>query len=146
MNSMLKECKMTRVMTAQAAGTDDVNSDVVDMQGFEGVEFCACFGTLTASAVTSVKVQQGAKSDGSDMADLAGTSVSIADTDDNKMVLVDVYRPEKQYVRLVVDRGTANAVIDCVCACQYGARKVPVTQSTTVAASEFHVSPAEGTA
>jgi hypothetical protein len=57
-----------------------------------------------------------------------------------------VFRPAERYVRAVVTRGTADAVIDGVIAIQYGARVLPATQDATVAGIETHVSPAEGTA
>jgi hypothetical protein len=51
------------------------------------------------------------------MADLAGSlHTALADTDGNKCLVTDVFRPQKRYVRAVVTRGTANAVIDGVIA------------------------------
>jgi hypothetical protein len=145
--NLFKSAKVTRVMNAVAAGTTDQEGSVLDMQGFESVAFLVAFGEITASAVTSVKVQQGTASDGSDMADLAGTGVTVADDDDDQCVLVEVHRPQERYVRVVVDRGTQNAVIDGAFGFQYGARTMPVTHSsTTVVAHEVHVSPAEGDA
>ena len=144
--NLLREGKVTRIINATAAGTTDINSTVIDMQGYEGVELVVMFGTISAGAVTSVKAQQGTLSDGSDMVDLEDTSVSIADSDDNGVVLLDIYQPKERYVMLVVNRGTADAVIDGAIAIQYDAKEVPVTQDTTVAGSEFHLSPDEGTA
>lgn len=145
--NLLKDVKITRVMNAVAAGTTDQNSSILDMQGFEGVMFIASFGTLTATQVTSIKAQQDTDSAGGTMADLAGTAVGpLADADSNKMLVLDVYRPEERYVRCVVDRGTANAVIDGIVAIQYNCHKAPITQGTTVSASEASQSPAEGTA
>lgn len=133
-------------MNAQAAGVTNVNSTVIDMQGFEGVQFTALFGAITATAVTGIKVQQGNMSDGSDAVDLAGTALAIPDTCSNKVLVTEVYKPTKRYVRLVVTRGTANAVIDGVLAQQFGSRVEPPVNDATVAASEYWVSPAEGIA
>lgn len=145
--NLLNEVKITRVMNAVAAGTTDQEGAVLDMSGYEGVMFVAAFGALTATQVTKIKAQQGALADGSDMADLAGTAVGpLADTDGNKLLVLDIYRPLERYVRCVVDRGTANAVIDGVIAIQYSGRVKPVVQGSTVAFSEIHVSPDEGAA
>lgn len=145
--NLAKNVKVTRVMNAQSAGTTDVNGSVVDMEGFEGVCFLVFFGTIDANAVTSIKAQQGAESDLSDAADLEGTKVSVADDDDNKVAILDIYKPQERYVRVVVDRGTANAVIDGAVAIQYGARELPTTHdSSTVLDCEVHASPDEGTA
>ena len=148
MLNLSKEVKVTRVMDAVAAGTDDVQEGtVLDMSGFDGVVFIAALGTLTASAVTDLRAQQGKLADGSDMADLKGTKVSLADDDDNKLAVLDVYRPQERYVQCNIVRATANAVIDGVIALQYKGRKAPVTHdAATVAGSELHVSPNEGTA
>lgn len=145
-NTILNASKTTRVMNAIAAGTTNQNSNVIDMQGFEGVMFTALFGNLTATAVTGIKVQQGNQSDGSDAQDLAGSAVSIADTGSNKALITEIYKPSKRYVRCVVTRGTANAVIDGVIAQQFGTRVDPPVQDASVAASEYWVSPAEGAA
>ena len=136
--------KFTRVLDAVAAGTSDQNSSSVDMKSYDAVTFCVGFGTITASAVTSIKVQ--GSDDDSAWSDLAGTAVSVADSDDNKMVLAEINQPQQRYVRCVVDRGTQNAVIDFAVAMQSKANKAPVTQSSTVLGSEFHQAPAAGTA
>ncbi len=114
---------------------------------FEGVQFVALFGALTAGQVTSLKVQQGNLADGSDMADLAGNAhAALADTDANKCLVTDVFRPQKRYVRAVVTRGTANAAIDGVIALQYGSRVKPTTNDSTVKATKLLISPDEGVA
>lgn len=145
-DQLLKAVKLSRSMNAVAAGISVQNGAVVDMQNYEGVIFIAAFGTLTATAVTGLKAQQGADSGLSDAADLVGTLVSIPDTDDNELLALCIHKPRERYVRAVVNRATANAVIDGVIAIQYGARTEPTTQDATVSGSEAHVSPAEGTA
>lgn len=145
---MHSNCVVQRVLNAVAAGTTDQTSSAVDMEGFEGCFFIALFGTLTATQVTSIKAQQSSDDGGSDAySDLEGTSVGpLADADSNKALVLDVYRPQKRYLKCVVDRGTANAVIDGVFAIKYGARKAPVSNGSTVSASEVAISPDEGTA
>ena len=131
--------------TAGAAGTTDINGSTLDMQDYEGVLMVVRFGAITANAVTSIKAQQGAQSDLSDAADLAGTGQTIADTDDEKTFYIDLYKPAERYVRLVVDRGTQNAVVASAEYFQYEPRKVPTSHGANVS-GETHVSPAEGTA
>lgn len=144
--NLANKVNIVRCINAEAAGTSDVNGSVIDMEGYEGVMFIVAFGTITSGAVTSIKVQQGSQSNLSDAADLEGTSVSVADTAFNKLAIVDVYRPRERYVRVVVDRGTQNAVIDGGIAIQYGPRELPVTQGDTVEGCEVHASPDEGAA
>lgn len=143
------EIKVTRVSNAVAAGTTDIEASSVNMAGWDGVVFVALFGTLTATQVTTLKAQQSSDDGVADgFSDLAGTATGpMADDDDNQVAMLDIVRPGKQYVRPVIDRGTANAVVDGILAIQYRARSVPTTQdATTVAFTEQHHAPAEGTA
>jgi hypothetical protein len=144
--NLSKTVKPIRIMNAQAAGTANVNSSVIDMQGFEGAVFILSFGTITATAVSGLKLQQGDKADGSDMADIAGTALAMADTGSNKVLVSDLYKPQKRYVRLVATRGTANAVIDSAIAIQYEARITPPALDSSVYAAEFNISPDNGVA
>ncbi len=148
LKSLLDEIRVTRVLNAVAAGTTDQNGTGLDMTGFDGVLFIAAFGTLTSTQVTSLKAQQ-SSDDGSvdGYSDLEGSAVGpLADGDGNKLLVLDVVAPTKQYVRPVIDRGTANAVIDGLIAIQYRARSKPTSQSSTVSASDRVVQPDEGTA
>lgn len=147
MLSLLKNAAFERIMNAVAAGTSDQTSSRVNMENHEVATFVVAFGTITAGAVTSIKVQQ-SSDDGSadDYTDLEGTAVTVADTGSNKIFIVEVIRPAKRDLKLVVDRGTQNAVIDGVWVIKTHPRVQPVTQGSTVGGSESHVSPAEGTA
>ncbi len=140
------DVKISRVMDAVAAGTTDQNGTGVDMKGYDGVMFIASFGELTTSQVTSIHAEQGTDNS-ADWQDLESTSVGpMADDDDNQLLVLDIYRPTDRYVRPVVDRGTANAVIDGIVALRYHAQSKPTTHdASTVSASEVHDSPAEGT-
>jgi len=127
--------KTSRVINATAAGTSAVNGTAVDMTGFDSVRFTALFGTLTSTQVTSLKAQQGDASNGSDAVDITGAVTSaMADGDSNKICILDVHKSliTKRYVRLVVVRGTANAVVDGAIADQYRAKALPPTADTTV--------------
>lgn len=145
---LLTQAGFARVMNAVAAGTTSQNSSGINCSDCESVTFIAAFGTITAGAVTSIKVQASDDDGSSDTYDdLAGTSVVVADDQDNKIAIVTITRPRKAWARLVVVRGTQNAVIDGVFAIKTNPRKTPVAQpSTVIATSKTVVSPAEGTA
>lgn len=147
MPDIAKNWKVTQVKTAVAAGTSDVNSSIIDMANFDGVVFFTSFGAITSGAVTSVKLQQDTDSAGGTMADLEGSGQTVADTDDDKVTVHDLYRPRERYVRVVVDRGTQNAVINSIVAVQYSGSKAPCTNdASTVIGLKTLISPAEGTA
>jgi hypothetical protein len=116
-----------RVVNAQAAGATNVNGTHVDMSlfDFDGVLFVMGVGALTAGQLTGIKAQNGALSNDTDQADIPNAaSPLLADTDGNKIVILDVFRPQLRYVRPVVLRSVANAVIDFVIAIGYGGAKV----------------------
>lgn len=149
LHGLLKNVKLTRVMNGVVAGTSDQTGSSVDMAGFEGVVFIALLGDLTASQVTSLKAQCSSDDGSADtFADIAGSdSGNMEDNDDNQMIGLDIIDPPERYVRPILLRHTANAVIDGILALQYGAKKVPVTHdATTVFSTETLAGPAEGTA
>ena len=145
--NLSKQCKISNAIspTAGAAGTTTINGNTLDMSGWDGVLMIVTFGAITATGVQSIKAQQGAASNLSDAADLAGTGVTVADTDDEKTFYLDIFRPEEQFVRVVVPRATANAVVASAVYVQYKGSKAPSVHGTNVS-GETHVSPAEGTA
>lgn len=140
-----QETKIT-VGLAYASGTADRNGATLDMQGWDGVMIIATIGTVAAGAVTSIKAQQGADSGLSDAADLAGTSVAIADDDDGEVKIIDVYQPRERYVRAVVDKDATNACAETVTYVQYRGRILPTAAHGSGVTVEAHLSPAEGTA
>lgn len=139
--------KVTRCINGAAAGTGTSNGSSVDMKGYKSVTFVALIGSITATGTVTLKAQQSSDDGSADaFADLEGTAVVYTDADGNKVAILELSSPRERYVRPVLVRATANAVIDGVLAIQTEADAEPVTHSTTVVASEFHHAPAEGTA
>ncbi|HYV18614.1 MAG TPA: hypothetical protein VFC25_06265 [Verrucomicrobiae bacterium] len=116
--------------TAGAAGATNINGSIIDMAGFDACLIAVHFGAIVAGALTSIKAQQGDDSGLSDAADVAGSSVTVADTDDDKVFYIDV-RPRKRYLRLVVSRATQNATV-CASYLQYDAHDEPSAQLAAV--------------
>jgi hypothetical protein len=138
--------KITKAL-AYASGTADRNGATLDMKGFEGVLMVVNFATIAASGVNSIKAQQGAASNLSDVADLAGTKQDVAVDDDDQIFVIDVFRPLERYVRVVVDKDGTNAAAESAIYIQYGARSEPTVFAVDdlVNLEQFE-SPAEGTA
>lgn len=143
--NLLNNVKITRVLAAVADGQAASASDILDMEGFEGVLFIAKVADVTKGSVLTLAAQQSTINDAGGMATLSGTvtyTADAADADDDLLVL-DVFKPRERYVRAVFTSATQNAVKDGVIAIQYGARKVPITQGSTVLDSDTLISPAE---
>jgi len=133
----LDDCKIT-AEAPTATGTSTITSAAYDMAGFTGVAAFVRLGTPAAN--NDIRVQQATTSGGS-YNDLAGTKVTHAT---NNQLMVDVYKPQKQFIKISVARGTSTT-IDALVVVQYGARNRPVTQPAA-STSEQWVAPAEGTA
>lgn len=131
-----------------AASTSVTNLSGIDTRGFTGVMIIALLGTLTATQTTSLKAQ-GSSDDGSTdaYADLAGSSTgNAADGDTGKCLILDIYKPKERYVKPVLVRGTANAVVTSIIAILYNAAEEPVTAGAGISQRKTVASPANGTA
>lgn len=131
-----------------AAGTTDVDSEIVDTFGYEGVAFVTALGVLAASSAVTVKHQQNDVNSATGMADLAGSSHGpVAATDDNKFILSEIFHPQERYVRQVTTRGDGgNSTIDALFVLLFRPINAAVTQGATVFGHEVLNSPGEGTA
>jgi len=146
-SNLYSSAKVTKVIDAAAAGTGTTTSSVLDMSGFGAVTFYVAIGAITAGGSVTVKAQQAAVNGSPEtFADLAGTSIAWTDSDDSKIAILEIDQPAERYVRVVVTRSTQNAVIDLGLAFQHEAYSEPVTQSSSILSSEYHLQPAEGTA
>lgn len=144
MRTLSKDTKIS-VGLAYASGNADRNGAVVDMKDWDGLLIVCTLAAIAAAAVTSIKAQQGAESDLSDAADLEGSSINIANDDDDGVKYIDIWQPRERYVRAVVDKDGTNACAESVLYIQYKGKGLPSTHGTDVA-GETHVAPAEGTA
>lgn len=131
---------------AAVVATTNVTGTTIDMSGYEGVMFILQAGVITDGAL-SVKAQGGALANGSDAADLAGTSTALTNAQDNDLAILDLYRPTQRYITPVIVRGgSTGAVVQGLVAVLYGSHVKPTTQdATTVGVSKLVVSPALGT-
>ena len=141
--NFLNNTKLTRVENAAAAGTSALTTDVIDMLGYDGCTFVALLGDVTDTSVLTLTLQDGDAADGSDMVatDVVATFTAGASDADNKMLAVETFRPLKRYVRAVLTRTTANAVVDGIVAIQTAPTLAPVTQSASVLATDFGLHP-----
>lgn len=132
-NNLLRNVEVVRVANASAAAQTAVEGAAVDMAGQVGVTFVASFGTVTTASVLTLKAQY-SDNGSTNWTDIVGTATHTASGTDanNKMLALDIVRPEKRYVRAVVTRTAANAAVDGVTAVVYGPYWQPVDQGDTV--------------
>jgi hypothetical protein len=140
--SLLKNCLFTKTSVAAVAAVDDItDGSIIDLQGYDSVCFVAILGEVTAAAVVTLKAYCGdaaALGDGAYKTTTATVTAAGNDTDNNLLIL-DVVRPGKRYVRGDLVRDTQNAVVDSIIAIKYNAKNVPVTQGADVADGDVSV-------
>ena len=98
-----------------ADGTAAISPQEIDTAGYQYAVFVVTLGTIAASGGSTVKVQEATTSGGS-FADVAGTSVAIADDDDNsvKVIAVDLQK-RSRYLKMAGTTPAAATEIAAVC-------------------------------
>lgn len=146
MQGLLDVTKTVRHNNGAVAGTSTITpSDGIDMQGYNSCKFDVLLGAITSTGVPAIKVQQSDDDGVADAySDLAGTAFAATDADSNKIISVEIVRPLKRYLKLILTRTTANVVLDGIIATLFNAQSGPITHVSI--GNEQHVSPAEGTA
>lgn len=137
------------VSTGVAAGSTDItNLAGVDTFGYQGVMFLVQLGTLTATQVTSLRAQYSNDDAATDAyADIEGSSTgNAADADGGKLLVLDIARPKKRWVKPIIKRATANAVVTSVIAILYNPSAEPVAASSSVSRGKALASPGLGMA
>lgn len=133
--SLLQAGKASFIQVGAAAAQTDVDTDVLDMDGFDGVFFITAFGAIAATATPRVTVHD---SDTNVFgAAVTATSQTIGATDDDKLVLHDLLRPKKRFLGVRVERDlvAADSTVDAIIAIQYKARSQVVSQAAAEVAS-----------
>ena len=129
-----------RVMDAVAASTASTSSTGVDMLGYTGVRFIASLGTLTAGSSPTMQAQSSSDDGVADAyAAIGSATAAMPDADDNKLLIVQVYRPKERYVRVNIPLATQNRVIDGIVAELYRAEQQAVAKHSTVSAQQMDV-------
>ncbi len=148
MNQMLSknvEVRWLKGAVAAASNTDD-DSAIVDTQGFDGVMFVCPLIDSVATGVATMTAQQNTANSGTGMASLAGgaaaATCAVNDDLNEKVLVVDVYRPLERYVRVKRTSATANIAFGDVIAFLYHSRVKP-TAAAYAAAVAAAASPAE---
>ena len=142
--NFIDNIKMSRIENGAVAGTTTLTSDVVDMQNFDNLVFLAALGDVLDTAVNILQAQHSDVGDGTGMTNIVASVVSwTADaTDaDNKLMLLEIARPTKRFLRVTLARSIANTVLDGIFAFQSNPAEAPVTQDVSVLVKDFELSP-----
>lgn len=148
-HTLYQDVKITKLMnsTTGAAGTSNLLSTALDMKGYDSVMFVISWGTITSGGVQSAYVTSADSAGGTYTAhDLTGSRVTVADTDDDLLTVINVVRPSREFLKVGIFRATQNAVVESIVAYQYrGRHDGPITQPASVQGSASIVTPVETT-
>lgn len=133
MPTLLENQKLIRHSGPVASGTSAVEPGGIDTTGFGRVAFICAVGTIASTGTVSATIQT--SSDNSTFADVSGASVTLSDSDDDKLVAVELNSPGARYVRLRIVRGTANSDIDGIVCLLGDPNTAPTTHDSSVAAT-----------
>lgn len=141
--NLSKDIKITVVSPAATAATSAIDSDILDMSGYEGVMFIAMLGDITSGCVLGLAAKGNTANHLTVPTPITQATAAYTDssgtTADSKCLMVDVARPPLRYIFANLTRTTQNAVIGGIIAIQYGAHNKPTTQAASVLASTFAV-------
>lgn len=143
MESLLKNCLFSKTsVAAVSAATDITTGTIIDLGSptegqFDSVCFVAALGDVVDGSVATLKAYCGdaaALGDGAYKTETATvTATAVAAFTDNNLLILDVVRPGKRYVRADLTRATQSAVLDSIIAIRYNAKTLPTTQPSGVA-------------
>lgn len=135
-----EELAFTNWLGPQAAGqTDVVPASRLDMHGWDGALIFVRIGSIDATGTVDVTLRHSATDAAGAKTTLAATQ--LGDAEDDTLVVLDVRDPVLRYLDVIVERGTANSVVDSILAVQYrGSGLLPHSQPADVAVS-FAVRP-----
>lgn len=176
-----KEIKVVRLNNAVAAGTTTITTSVFNFQGtatagqnpagttstitagFDAICVVIALGTVTATGVMTVNLQDNSLNQAGGMANITAASADVAATNtanatvtqsstncglvvtdvggnaSNSLIVLDVVLAQLQFYQVVMARTVANIVIDGCFGFLYRSRERPVVHDTSVSARGYFV-------
>lgn len=126
-----------RVLGAVAAGHESKDCCEVDVSGFEGVRFVAFLGATSENSKARLRVLSSDTScnygEGSGAKEIACSAQVIPGDDDHKMIIIDIYRPCRRYLKATVLLSDGDTAIDGVIAECYRPLISPVKVDSSIA-------------
>ncbi|MFA5423833.1 MAG: hypothetical protein WC374_08255 [Phycisphaerae bacterium] len=134
--NLMKNILVSEALAPVTAGQQSSKSDVLDMQGYDGVLFVVPITDCTSGAVATLTVQENTANSTTGMASITSASATntstAGDDQNNKLLLVDVYRPLKRYVMGLLTIGTQDAASGNMLAIRYCGSKAPIAEDATI--------------
>jgi hypothetical protein len=121
-----------------AADNTDSNSTRYDMSGYDGIVFLTTITDSVATGVATLKAEGNTIDSDTGMAAITGATATVTcavnDDVNGKLLIVDVYKPQKRYIQGVRTSGTANIAFGEIHAIRYKGKMGPLALSSTTSA------------
>ena len=127
-----RQVKITLVHYALTDGSSDPTADnVIDMAGYDGVMFIGIVGTITTTGTATLSIYQSSDlAVADDYTAISGASAQAsAAALSDRLLVIDIYQPNKRYLRALLTRATANSVWGGTIAIQYQAKDRPIVNA-----------------
>lgn len=109
-----------KVKDSIPSGMSPIDSDLVDMAGFEGCLFLVTPESIDVGGIQSLRVLQGAVDALADAVDVKEGYLDIPDHAGQQAFWIDINRPRERYLRLRIIRSLQNSAWGPIWALQYG--------------------------
>lgn len=120
---------------ALGSASSGAKSSVIDMSGFNGCLFTGTLGTFNSTGKVTMFIQSSTASAGTYVA-IGGATAASSLNEDDKILIVDVYKPQDRFLRAVSAIATTAGEYGGIVATQYEPNDVPTTHaSSTLAAT-----------
>ncbi len=132
MHGALSDTVLATLDIGSQIASAGVNGNVIDMEGWSGIEYEFNLGTMAAGATFDARVVSSANANMSGNTNVANAAITqVANTSNVSLVLLDIWRPTDRYVKLVTTPATANTTFSVVTR-QYGRTGLlPPTQASS---------------
>jgi hypothetical protein len=130
MHNALSDTVLVAQDIAPVSGSTNANGAVMDMQGWDGIEYCFSIGTMASGATYDARIVSSANANMSGATNITNAALTqVAVTGNANIYIIDVYRPTDRYLRSATQPATA-AVLHASVATRYRRNgTLPPTQS-----------------
>ena len=126
---------------AGSAGSTDHYTECVDTRGYEGVAFLIGTRTCGTAAFSAYAQISATSSDTGTFVDVYGSTVTHTTgfNAQQALTIIDVFRPNKRWARVYIDRATTHEELDGVTALLYRSAFAPTGFSTGYGISDVNI-------
>lgn len=136
MSNLSKNAAIDYALAAiSSANNTDSNTTVFDMQGYEGALFITPIVTGAATGVATLNVK-GHTANSAAGSTITGATATVTNgtTYAGKLLIVDVYKPQKRYIYGNVTSATDVITFGATICIRYKGKMAPIPAETTLAA------------